>query len=94
MNAKLPVVNVPADTTPYNAQPLLFAPLAPTVAIPDHDPTAAKNFQLVGMKSRDYTPKVIGPSNIEQLDEHPPTIVRARPHLVRASGRPRRRIQP
>ena len=93
MNAKLPVANVPADTPPRNDQPLLFAPPAPTVAIPDHDPAAAKNFQLVGLKSRDYMPKAIGPNHVEQLDEHPPTIVRARPHLVRASGRPRRRIQ-
>ncbi len=92
MNAKLPVVNVPADTPP-NDQPLLFAPLAPTVAIGDRDPAAAKNFQLLGLNSRDYMPKAIGPTHVEQLDEHPPTIVRARPHLVRASGRPSRRIQ-
>ena len=92
MDARLAVGNL-ADTTSNDDLRQLFTQagvVASVAVIKDRDTGMSTGRAVVTMITRADTRKAISMFDAYRLAEHSMTVNLARPHLVRASGRPRR----
>ena len=92
MDARLDVGNL-SDTTSNDDLRQLFmraGAVASVAVIKDRDTGMSTGRAVVTMITRADTRKAISMFNAYRLGEHSMTVNLARPHLVRASGRPRR----
>ncbi len=92
MDARLDVGNL-SDTTSNDDLRKLFTQagaVASVAMIKDHETGVSTGRAVITMVTRADTRKAISMFNAYRLGEHSMTVNLARPHLVRASGRPQR----